>query len=166
MARRRRTRRSRGRGSSGYYTVPRIVRYNPRTRTYVVLERQPNGRMKIIGNFKRYEEAATMASAGKGMFYRPAHHKYLAEIITFKSVSAAEDAARRLKQLYKEAKTRDKRLTILRAVVLAANRAKVAARRHPYLKPSTRERLLKVARVYRKLADELKADYRRRYYGL
>jgi len=122
--------------------------------------------MKIIGNFKRYEDAATMASAGKGMFYQPAHHKYLAEIVTFRSVEAARDACQRLKQLYREAKTRDKRLTILRAVVLAANRAKVMAQKHPHLKPETRKRLMRIAKIYRELADKLKEDYRKRYYDL
>ena len=100
---------------------------------------------------------------GYGLF-RPPRHKDLAEIVSFRSVEEARKAARVLKRLYLRARSRERRLTILRAVVLAANRARVFAERHPNISPEVRERLLKVSKVYRRLADRLKADYARRYY--
>ena len=100
-----------------------------------------------------------------GMFL-PARHRYLSEIVTFRSITGAKEAARKLRHLYDEAKTRQKKLTILRAVVLAANRAEVAAKRHPSFSPEVRRRWERIAQIYRSLAEELKHKYRREYYGM
>ena len=99
-----------------------------------------------------------------GMFL-PARHRYLSEIITFRSISGAHEAVRQLRRLYHEAKTREKKLTILRAVVLAANRAETAAKKHPSFSPEVRRRWKRIAQIYRSLAEELKHKYRREYYG-
>ena len=100
-----------------------------------------------------------------GMFL-PARHRYLSEIVTFRSITGAREAARQLRRLYDEAKTRQKKLTILRAVVLAANRAEVAAKRHPSFSPEVRRRWKRIAQIYRSLAEELKREYRREFYGM
>ena len=100
-----------------------------------------------------------------GMFL-PARHRYLSEVVTFRNITGAREAARRLRRLYDEAKTRQKKLTILRAVVLAANRAEVAAKKHPSFSPAVRRRWKRIAQIYRRLAEELKHKYRREYYGM
>jgi len=98
-----------------------------------------------------------------GMFL-PARHRYLSEIITFRSITGAREAARQLRRLYHEAKTRQKKLTILRAVVLAANRAEVAAKRHPSFSPEVRRKWKRIAQIYRDLAEDLKTAYMWRYH--
>jgi len=93
-----------------------------------------------------------------GMFL-PARHRYLSKIITFRSITGAKKAIEILREMYYKAKTRQKKLTILRAVVLAANRAKVAAERHPSFSPEVRRRWKRISQIYRDLAEELKSDY-------
>ena len=51
-------------------------------------------------------------------------------------------------------------------MVLAANRAEVAAKRHPSFSPAVKRRWAKIAQIYRSLAEELKHKYRREFYGM
>ena len=57
----------------------------------------------------------------RSMFYSPARHKYLGEIVTFKNPEAAKGAARELLRLFNQARTRAKKLRIKRATILAMN---------------------------------------------
>jgi len=100
-----------------------------------------------------------------GMFL-PARHRYLSEIITFRSVEDAIRAANRLRALYDQAKTREKKLTILRAAVLAANRAKVAAERHPSFSPQVRRKWMRISQIYRDVAEDLKYRYMMEFHGM
>ena len=100
---------------------------------------------------------------GRGSLFSPPRHKDLAEIVTFESIQDAREACRRLKELYLRARTRTRRLTILRAAYLAATRARVFAEKHPNISPEVRDRLLKIAREYRSLAEWMSRDYRARY---
>ena len=58
----------------------------------------------------------------RGMFYEPPRHKWLAEIITIVSPTAARQAVKKLLAKAKKA-NRKVKLLIKRAMVLAANRA-------------------------------------------
>ena len=96
----------------------------------------------------------------KGLFYSPPRHKKLAAIITFESVSAAEKAARKLTQMFHDAKRRDTKRTIKRAVVLAATRARVGARRRD-LSPAEKAKLHRIAAVYASAAARMVMPKRR-----
>ena len=65
--------------------------------------------------------------------------------------------ARQLKQEFREAKTRAKRVRVKRAAVLAANRADASSRKRN-LKRGTKTRLRKVSSIYRKAADGMIID--------
>ena len=99
---------------------------------------------------------------GYGLF-RPPHHRDLAAIVSYRSVREARLACHRLRDLYIRARTRKRRLTILKAAWLAATRARVFALKHPNIGPEVRRRLLRVSEEYEQLARELSEDYRIRY---
>jgi len=88
-----------------------------------------------------------------GMF-KPPRDKTLAAIVTFRSVNAAREAARVLLRMFREARTRARKVKIKRATVLAANRARVLARNRR-LHASTRRRLREVARIYERAAEKM-----------
>ena len=94
-------------------------------------------------------------SRGHSMFYSPARHKYLGEIVTFKNPSAARGAARELLRLFKSAKTRAKKVRIKRATILAANRARASAKRKN-LSARERRELRQIARIYERAAAKMK----------
>ena len=123
--------------------------YNPRTDTWIVIERQPDGRWKIIGN---YEDQATAKRVAHGMFYRPRRYRYLANIVRIDSVENAREAVRKLWEEFHEAKTYTKKLRIARATLMAANIASVFTRRR-YLSPEERHEKAEVERVYREAAN-------------
>ena len=95
----------------------------------------------------------------RSLFYSPPRLKKLAGIVRNDSVSAAEDAARKLLQMFREAKRRSTKVTIKRAVVLAANRAMAAARRRN-LSPKEKIELRRVAQVYYEAAAKMKIEKR------
>lgn len=94
---------------------------------------------------------------GKTMFYEPAHYATLADMVKITSVPEAKVGARQLKQEFREAKTRAKRVRVKRAAVLAANRADASSRKRN-LKRGTKTRLRKVSSIYRKAADGMIID--------
>ena len=95
----------------------------------------------------------------RSMFYTPARHKYLGEIVTFKNPSAARGAARELLRLFNQARTRAKKLRIKRAAVLAANRARASAKRKN-LSARERRELRQIARIYEQAAKKMKLPER------
>jgi len=98
-------------------------------------------------------------SRNRSMFYSPARHKYLGEIVTFKNPSAARGAARELLRLFKSARTRAKKLRIKRAAILAANRARASAKRKN-LSSRERKELREIARIYEQAAKKMKLPER------
>ena len=102
-----------------------------------------------------------MARRKRSMFYSPPRHRKLAEIIRIDSVPAAKKAAAKLLQMFREAKRRSRKVTIKRAVVLAANRAMAAARKRG-LSHKEKVELRKVAMVYYEAAAKMKIEPRRR----
>lgn len=79
------------------------------------------------------------------MFYRPAKHKKLAEIVSLESPSKARRSAHTLLRMFRKARTRKEKRIIKQATVLAANRAKAARKRRNL---SSREK-----RQYEEIAD-------------
>ena len=100
-------------------------------------------------------------SKGRSMFYSPARHKYLGEIVTFKNPEAAKGAAKELLRLFNQARTRAKKLRIKRATILAANRARASAKRKN-LSARERRELREIARIYRSAAEKMKLPPKRR----
>ena len=114
-----------------------------------------------MGKRSRNRSRSRKKKDDRGLF-KPAKHKDLAEIVTFESVTKAKDAAEELEELFEKARTRKRRLTILRAAQYAANRARAAAK-NPKFKPSTKKRLRKIAEVYEELSEELEDWYHELY---
>jgi len=99
--------------------------------------------------------------SGQGL-YKPPKHRDLAAVVTFESVSGARKAASKLKKMFRSAlrQGRLKRaLTIKKATQYAANRALATARNHPSLKPKTRARLRKIAKIYDSAEEWMKKQY-------
>ena len=95
---------------------------------------------------------------GSGLF-KPARWRYLSEIVSFVNPEEARGSVLELKKQFENAKTRDKRLRIIRAAIYAANRAKAIAEHHPNISDRERRELLEVSEIYRDCADELLRKY-------
>ena len=90
----------------------------------------------------------------KSMFYKPPKHKKLAEIISLESPTKARKSASILKRLFKSAKSRKEKRIIKQATVLAANRAKAAAKRK-HLSQKERKQYREEAEIYTELYKEM-----------
>ena len=86
------------------------------------------------------------------MFYEPARNPDLAAVVTIKSPAAARQAVRILLNMAKAQPLR--RLTIKRAMVLAANRA-AAARKKRNLSLKEKRELKQVEEIYRRAYRKL-----------
>ncbi len=93
-------------------------------------------------------------SRRRGLFYKKPRHKDLAEIVTLESPRRARRAARKLKEEFEDARTRKRKVTIKRATVLAANRAKAARKRRNLSKKEKRE-LEEIAKIYEQTYKEM-----------
>ena len=94
----------------------------------------------------------------KGDLFKPPKHKDLARIVTFESIHGAEQACRKLERLFKSAKTKKKKLTILRATQYATNRARAGAK-NPKFSPQTKRKWLEIAEIYEKTSDWMQKHY-------
>ena len=106
-------------------------------------------------------------SRGSGLF-KPARHKWLADIITFESESKARKAAKRLVndlergRIGKKKIGKKRALTIARALQYAANRAEASAKRKN-LSPKERKELKEIAKIYDRAAKEAFEIYDEKY---
>jgi len=89
----------------------------------------------------------------RGLF-KPVKYKYLADIVTFKSIKAAKEASRKLLEEFSNAKTRAKKVRVKKATVYAANRAEAFAKKRN-LSPRVRKRMLRISEIYRKAAEKM-----------
>ena len=100
--------------------------------------------------------------------FRPARHKWLAKIVTFETTSRARKAASRLVNMLKRGRrgskkiTRRTALTIVKALNLAANRARASAKRHN-LTRQEKHKLLVISRIYRRAAEKASKIYHEKY---
>jgi len=104
----------------------------------------------------------------KGGLFKPPRHKWLADIITFKSPSAARKAASKLTSALKRRRLGRKKigkktaLIIERALNYAANRAKASARRKA-LSAKERKELKEISEIYRRATERAKKIYASKY---
>ena len=91
----------------------------------------------------------------KSMFYSPARHPSLGEIVTLESPSKAKRAARELKRKFREAKSRERKREIKQATVLAANRAKAMQKKRG-LSERERKNLEEINEIYNRTQKEMK----------
>lgn len=111
----------------------------------------------------RYPTAPTKSTLPRTMFGEP-QYQYLADVVSLTSIPEARNSVIALRKLYAGANTRTKRLRIMRATVLAANRANVMAHNMRVGTDKRREKA-RISRIYRRLANKMKADYQYRYHG-
>jgi len=88
--------------------------------------------------------------SGQTLFF-PAKHKWLADIISLRTPEEAREAVRKLKKIFNES-GHSKRVLILRAVVLAANRAE-AARKKKNLSAKEKKEFREIEKIYRNFAE-------------
>ncbi len=97
-------------------------------------------------------------SVKRGGLFQPAKHKDLARIVTFESVEDAKRAARKLKQMFQNARTCKRKLVIYRATQYAANRARAGAK-NPKFSPQTKRKWREVAEIYEDAAEWMEKRY-------
>ena len=100
--------------------------------------------------------------------FKPARHRWLASIITFKNPSKARAAAKRLlnalkRGRYKKMKIgKGRALDIVQSLNYAANMAKASARRKN-LSARERKQLRQISKIYRSAQKQASRIYERRY---
>ena len=92
--------------------------------------------------------------------FGPAKHSYLAKIVSFKNPRQARTSAMQLWKEYEKAKTRQKKVRILKATQLAANRARATLNRKN-LSGKERKEYSEIGRIYENLSDEFQVDIRK-----
>ena len=95
-----------------------------------------------------------MSKRKKSMFYSPARHRGLGEIVTLESPTKARRAARELRNIFRKANRRDKKREVKQSTVLAANRAKAMRKKRNLSKKEKRE-LEEIAEIYEKTYKEM-----------
>ena len=92
----------------------------------------------------------------RSMFYEPPKSKHLSGIVSIESTKKAKKAAKELKHEFKSARSRETKTHIKRAAVLAANRAKAAAKKRDLSRKEKKE-LREIAETYSEAAASM--DY-------
>ncbi len=100
----------------------------------------------------------TLGNLMKGDLFKPPKHKDLARIVTFESIKGAKEACKKLENLFKHAKSKKRKLTILRATQYSANRARAGAK-NPKFSPSTKRKWMEIAEIYEKASDWMQEHY-------
>ena len=107
---------------------------------------------------RRFKKTLGRSKSKKGDLFKPPKHKDLARIVTFRSINGAEEACRKLINLFKHARSKERKLTILRATQYAVNRARAGAK-NPKFSPSTRRKWLEIAEIYEEASDWMQEHY-------
>ena len=84
--------------------------------------------------------------------FKPARYKKYSEIVSFKNPTAARASVKELKKEFNKAKTREKKVRILRVAQYAANRAKAAAKKKNLSSKEKRE-LRQISRIYERASE-------------
>lgn len=97
----------------------------------------------------------------RSMFGPPKYKKY-EKIVKLTSVEDAKESAKELLHEFKSAETKAKKLRVLRATQLAANRAEVMTKRKKRpLKSSTKREKKKIAAIYERATEKMEKEYER-----
>ena len=94
----------------------------------------------------------------RGTVFFPARHKWLADIIKLDTPSNARRAAEKLEREFNKS-TRSRKLLILRAVNLAAIRARIGSRNKRLSEKERREYRV-IHGIYRRLYEKLSKKYK------
>ena len=86
--------------------------------------------------------------------FGPARSKRLSSIVTLKSPGKAVMAAGKLRELFEHARTREFKVKVKRATVLAANRAEAMTHKKN-LSRKERNELKRIAAIYRRAAKHM-----------
>lgn len=93
-----------------------------------------------------------------GTMFGKAKHKYLRDMISIRNPSAAKGSVEELRREFAAAATKTKKLRVMRATVLAGNRALASAKRQGVSRREKAE-LRKVADIYGVAADQMRRTY-------
>lgn len=95
----------------------------------------------------------------KQTLFKTPKYKYLAELITFKSVKGAETSVSKAEKIFKKAKTKEKKLRVVRSIQYAENRIHGSLAKKG-LKAETKKRFKAIKKTYGDSADYLWDEYR------
>jgi len=104
---------------------------------------------------------------GRGLF-KPPRHKWVADIVSFRTPSEARKATKKLVSGLKRGRIgrrkigRKSALVIVRSLNYAANRARAAAKRRN-LSPKERAELRQISRIYRRAYQQASRIYKQKY---
>lgn len=96
----------------------------------------------------------------KQTLFKQPKYKYLAKLITFKTVKDAEKSVIKAEKMFREAKTKKKKLRIVRSIQYAENRIHGSLAKKG-LKKETKKRLKVIASTYGFSADKLWLQYKK-----
>lgn len=96
----------------------------------------------------------------KQTLFKQPTYKYLAELITFKSVKGAERSVLKAEKIFKKSKTKEKKLRVVRSIQYAENRIHGSLAKKG-LRPETKKRFKAIKRTYGDSADYLWDEYRK-----
>jgi len=86
--------------------------------------------------------------------FGPAKYDYLSKVISINSASSARVSVIELRKLFKDASTRNKKLRIARATMLASNRASASGKRSN-LSTKERKQFHEIAGIYSRAATSM-----------
>jgi len=75
---------------------------------------------------RKTRKSKTKNKSRNRSLFSPFHHKKYAEIITFRNPDGADGASKELEKEFKSAKTKAKKLRIIRVLIYASNRAEAS----------------------------------------
>jgi len=92
---------------------------------------------------------------GKRGLFRPAKHRKISKIVSFKNPTQARKSAKKLVKAFKSAKTRKQKRTIKQATVCASNRAKVIANKKKNLSAKERKQFREISKIYKEAYEKM-----------
>ena len=105
---------------------------------------------------KRHAMAARGQKSTGSMFYDTPHYQYLGKTVRMDTPENAKKSTKKLESEFKKAKTFQKKVRILRATILAKNRADAQLKRKK-LSVSERSEFKQISKIYGDSAKRMKS---------
>jgi len=114
----------------------------------------------LIPKGYKYDKETGIAKKRKQTLFKPPKYQYLADLITYKSVEGAERSSKKAMRMFNDAKSKQKKLRIVRTLQYAENRINASLKKKS-LNPETKKRFKKISSTYGFTADSLWIKYSR-----
>jgi len=125
---------------------------------YPKMKRGSSAKRKDVRKIKAEIKSWRIPKERKQTLFKPPKHQYLADLITFKSVEGAEKSSKKAMRMFNDAKSKQKKLRIVRTLQYAENRINASLKKKN-LNPETKKRFKKISSTYGFTADSLWIKY-------